>query len=305
MRGHRVHLIALVAALALQSSIAQAQFSPREFLGSVMRPFRDMLGGFGHYPRSHRNAANTPASNEIGRQTSPSWAGSGQLPGRPPMPRRSATTFWPDDYAGQLRERGFDVIANTISGQFEAPREPNRTATTGAAVENDAGSATAASACNDTSAAQNDWPMARIEQTHELTDAQRANLDRLKTTLAQSVSALKAGCRDTSALAAPDRLNVLVQRLWAVRDAGIFIREPLEDVLRLGSTDAQKAAISAGKTPRIRRAPPLLLHPRQREMQRPPADWQSGLRRAWALALERLMRGDRVEGAAEQEQSAA
>lgn len=247
MRARKVLFIALVAGLALQSGIAQAQFSPRGILGSVIRPFRDMLGRFGHYPRFHRHAANVAAANESQAANGSPFGWAGPIAWPNAYADVIGYTFWPDEYAGQLRARGFDVIADTIAGQFEAPRAPNRSATTGSAVQNDSGNATAAGACNDASAAQNDWPTARIEQTLKLTDAQRANLDRLKTALAQSVGTLKAGCRDTSALPAPDRLNVLVQRLWAVRDAGILIREPLKTFYD-SLTAAQKAEFT-GKTP--------------------------------------------------------
>ena len=96
-------------------------------------------------------------------------------------------TFWPDDYASRLRGRGFDVIADTITGRFDLPRPSARTATTGAAVRNDADNETSVERCGDTSSTESNWPTVRVEQILQLSDAQHAALEKLQLAAAQSV----------------------------------------------------------------------------------------------------------------------
>ena len=136
-------------------------------------------------------------------------------------------TFWPDDYASRFRGRGFDVIADTITGRFDGPR-PVRTATTGTAVRNDAGSDPSAEYCGDTSSADSNWPTTRIEQISQLSDTQRASLEKLQSAGSQSVKTIRANCVGPAGGTPPDRLRALVQTLWTVRDAGISMREPLK-----------------------------------------------------------------------------
>jgi hypothetical protein len=136
-------------------------------------------------------------------------------------------TFWPDDYASRFRARGFDVIADTITGRLDVPR-PVRTATTGAAVKNDAGSEPSVERCGDTSNTDSNWPTTRIEQISQLSDTQRASLEKLQSAGSQSVKTIRANCVGPAGGTPPDRLRALVQTLWTVRDAGMLMREPLK-----------------------------------------------------------------------------
>jgi hypothetical protein len=207
-----------------------------------------MLGHFGHFPGSHRRhhaptagqrAASVEGSNEAASITGSrfGWAG-------PPVWPNAyedvlGFAFWPDDYAARLRTRGFDVIADTISGRFDLPRTLARTATTGAAVRSDADDNGPTDRCNDDTSAQDKWPATRIEQLLQLSDTQHDALEKLQSATAQSIKTIKATCRDPGALSPSDRLRALVQTLWAVRDAGIFVREPLKTFLDT-LTNAQK-----------------------------------------------------------------
>jgi hypothetical protein len=114
-----------------------------------------------------------------------------------------------------------------------APR-PSRVATTG--------SAPVEQSC-DTSQASDDWPVMRIGQIVQLNEAQHAALEKLKSAIAQSIKTIKSGCRDTTSMSPAGRLDVMVQQLWAVRDAGIFIRAPLKDFYD-SLTDVQKASFA-------------------------------------------------------------
>ena len=95
----------------------------------------------------------------------------------------------------------------------------------------------------DNSSAPGDAMANRIEQTLQPTDAQGDALSKLRTALTQSIKTIKAGCRDTTALSPANRLDLAVRQLWAVRDGGIYIREPLK-ALYDTLTDAQKAALA-------------------------------------------------------------
>ena len=136
------------------------------------------------------------------------------------------------------------MIADTITGRFDLPRPSARTATTGAAVRNDADSEPSADRCGDTSSTESNWPTTRIEQILQLSDAQRASLEKLQSAATQSVKNIRADCRGPGALTPPDRLRALVQTLWTVRDAGISMREPLKNFYDT-LTDTQKNSFAS------------------------------------------------------------
>src|SRR5512144_2588931 len=152
----------LVAAIPLDSP-AQAQLSPQGILGGVTRPLHQMLGHFGHFPRSYRHrsssgarAAATPAATPADRDA-PGTVKSRLRRAGPPAwvtayEEVLGFAFWPDDYGAHFRSRGFDVIADTITGRFDRMRGSTRVATTGTA-RNDGGNDVSAEQCNDASSA--------------------------------------------------------------------------------------------------------------------------------------------------------
>jgi exonuclease VII large subunit len=146
-------------------------------------------------------------------------------------------TLWPADYAELVRSRGFDVIAETIA----PPRPPRaaRVATTGSAVPSDA----ASDVCDQPADLQAKWPASRVEQVAQMSNAQHDALDKLQAALAQAATTIRAGCHDTAALNPRERLHLLVQQLWAVRDAGTSIRAPLSTFYDL-LNETQKAAFT-------------------------------------------------------------
>ncbi|MBI3702358.1 MAG: Spy/CpxP family protein refolding chaperone [Rhizobiales bacterium] len=143
-------------------------------------------------------------------------------------------TLWPATYAAQVRGHGFNLIADTVTA---APRgtEMARNATTGSAQSDSDVSST--QACNKD--VQMSWPVSQIEQTAHLNDAQREALGRLRTALTESIKTMTATCRDVASLPPTNRLDATVQQLWALRDAGIYVRVPLKDFYD-SLTDAQK-----------------------------------------------------------------
>jgi hypothetical protein len=231
MRWRTTIALGMLGAAVASPDLAQAQFSPQGLMGGITRPFRQMLGHLGHYPRGHRprtaaadsQAAAAAPSNETSASAGSrlGWAG-------PPAWATAyedvlGFTFWPDDYAPRLRSRGFDVIADTISGHFDAPRRADRVATTGTATGNDGSKM----GCSD-SGTQAVWPAARVEQILQLTDSEHEAVEKLQSAVVQSMQSVKSDCGASAELSPPDRLGALVQAIWAVRDAGISVHAPLK-----------------------------------------------------------------------------
>ena len=244
MRTRAVIITSLLLAAVPLDSPAQAQLSPQGIVNGMTRPLRQMLGHFGHFPRGHRhrssNAARAAASpdrdtqgavrSRLGRAGPAAWVVAYE--------EVLGFAFWPDDYGPQLRSRGFDVIADTITGRFDRMRAPTRVATTGAA-RSDSDNDVAADQCRDPSSADDKWPASRIEQALQLSDAQHATLDRLQLAANNAVKTIKSHCHQMGDLSPPDRLRALVQTLWVVRDGGIAMRAPLKDFYE-SLTSAQK-----------------------------------------------------------------
>jgi hypothetical protein len=215
-RGLRFILIAVLAVAALPET-ADAQLSPRGIIGEFTRPLRHMLGRFGHVPgrraRAAQDRAAAPAQNPSGVDVLAGWPTAYQ--------EILGFTFWPGEYVQQVHSHGFDVIAAAV---LKAPHKPVQTATTGAG---DASAET--TSCASADATQGNWLAGRIEQTVvDLTPAQRDALNTLKTALAQSVKAIDAACQDTTSPSPINRLDAATQYVWAVHDAGIYVRAPLE-----------------------------------------------------------------------------
>jgi hypothetical protein len=226
----------LIAVLALAPA-AEAQFSPQGIIGAATAPLRDMLG---HFPRGRRHSA--PARHVA--SAPPAAAANTRLAqfGPPAWPSAYADAlgyvFWPGDYGREVRDRGFDVIAQTIAGPFPTA------ATTGAAPRDSAGD------CNDAAGAANDWPQAQIEKTTQLADPQRQALQEFQAAFEQSTKAVHADCANPGDSSAPARLGGLIQALWAVRDTGLFVRQPLIEFNNsLGEVQKTAFAVPAQATP--------------------------------------------------------
>ena len=235
MRWRTTIVLGMLGAAFATPDLAQAQFSPQGLVGGITRPFRQMLGHLGHYPRSNRHrtaAADAQAAATAPSSERPATAGA-RLGWAGPPAWASAYedilgfTFWPDDYAPRLRGRGFDVIADTISGHFAMPPRADRVATTGTATGNDASNGGSKTSC-DEAATQAVWPAARIEQILQLTDSEHDALEKLQSAVIESMKPVKSDCGASAELSPPERLGALVQTIWAVRDAGISARGPLK-----------------------------------------------------------------------------
>lgn len=247
MVSRGVIFITVLGAALVIADAAQAQLSPRGIIGGITRPFRAMLGQFGHFPRHHRHTATADRASGAAGSRESSASSDLRQAGPPAWPDAFENVvgfaFSPDEYAQELRGHGFDVIADTITGHF-AVRQPAHTAsTTGTTVQDDTGNNASASSC-DTSVTRNNWPAARIEQLMQLKDAQHDALDKLQAAVNQSAKSIVGDCRSSGTPAPPDRLKMLIQSLWTVRDSGIFVREPLKNFLDT-LDDAQKSTFAS------------------------------------------------------------
>ena len=117
-----------------------------------------------------------------------------------------------------------------------------RASTTGAAVQSDSNT-NPADVCDQGLDTRIEWPITKIEQSTQLNDTQKVTLGKLRTALSESVKNLKAHCRDVNPLQPLDRITATLQELWALRDAGIYVRAPLKDFYD-SLTEAQKAAFA-------------------------------------------------------------
>jgi LTXXQ motif family protein len=236
----------LIAAVPLDSP-AQAQLSPQGIIGGVTRPLRQMLGHFGHFPRSYRHRSSS-GTRTAAAAPSPDREAQGAIKSRLGRAGPAAWVtayedvvgfaFWPEDYGAQFRSHGFDVIADTIAGRFDRMRGSTRVATTGAA-RSDGNSDVPADQCSDASSADDKWPAGRVEQLLQLSDAQHAMLDKVQLTANDAVKTIKSNCHQLGDLSPPDRLRALVQTLWVVRDGDIAMRAPLKNFYE-SLTSAQK-----------------------------------------------------------------
>ncbi len=244
MRG-RVILFTALLVIGLQAEVAQAQFSPEALIGRVARPLRSMLGRLGHFPAARRPAVRAPAvgsgagaiGSSTNAQSTPQLAATGPLAWPTAYEDAIGYTFWPNDYAGKVRSHGFDIIAAPLS---VSSRRPAVARASMASVESDADDLNVSTGCGADQNPQMTWPKAQIEQTLQLNDAQRDAIGKFQTALFESTKSLKASCRDIAALSPTARLDTTVQSLWAVRDAGVYIRAPLKTFYD-GLSDEQKA----------------------------------------------------------------
>src|SRR5262249_46792817 len=162
------------------------------------RPLRQMLGHYGHFPRSPRHrsssgarAAVAPADRDAQSAVKSRLGRAGPAAWITAYEEVLGFAFWPDDYGAQFRSRGFDVIADTITGRFDRMRAPTRVATTGAA-RSDGSTGVSADQCNDASGADDKWPASKIEQLLQLSDAQHGLLDKMQLAANDAVKTIKS-----------------------------------------------------------------------------------------------------------------
>ena len=102
----------------------------------------------------------------------------------------------------------------------------------------------AAEVCSNNASDLTDWPIERISQVVQPTDAQRPALDALRTASAKAVDILKAGCPNDLPSTPTGRLAAMESRVQIMLQAVQTVRPPLEHFYQLLS-DEQKARLNA------------------------------------------------------------
>ncbi len=251
----------ILAAAALSLAVAGAadarpRFGPGMILRALPGPFAAMFGGGrSRHVRRVRTERPSPQARVIPvRQTTvipvrdeqTVAQGAGQGARQDARVGWIGPVFWPsafDDmfaYASLLDGAGAqfwsygygDILKGMFGGSAARQPAPDPSAAT------DSCGATAAASGADR------W-IERVEQALAPTAEQRPALEQLRSALADAGDRIRITCRSPVPTAPLDRLQAMQDRLWAMRDAALTMRVPLE---RLAGqlTDEQKARLNGG-----------------------------------------------------------
>jgi LTXXQ motif family protein len=260
MRPWTIPILGAVAlSLALPSSAdARLRFGPGAVLGAVAGSFGAMFGGFRHSSRHHRRSATHPS---VGRRS----AGVARIERRaaasaprptlsappermaPASPERTAAVFWPDAAADLVEyvffpkgsnrfwAHGYDTVVDAAFAASDADDQRVPRSRPAANQVSDAASPakaplSSADLCSGTSAAADaNALIERIEQAIAPSASQRNVLEQLRAALAQAIERIKATCPTALPTTLTGRLNAIQDRIWAMHDALLTIRLPLEN----------------------------------------------------------------------------
>ncbi len=263
--------IAIVGAVALSIAVPDtANARPRFGPGMIFGAFGAILGGLrpaiGHRSgRESTGSRENSGSRETGRASTRATGDEDAVERRPVVANRAVATrhigwrgpvFWPHasddivDYAlfpsaadNRFWAYGFGDI---LDGVF-AP-SVGRGGAVVAATDNDAASEAKASAveadvCGGAAASGGaDRVIERIEQALHPGAAKDGTLAALRTALVRAGDTIKAACRTAMPATPSERLDAMLERIWAMRDATLTIRIPLETFYQ-SLTDEQKARL--------------------------------------------------------------
>jgi hypothetical protein len=162
-------------------------------------------------------------------------------------PERTAAIFWPDaadDLVGYVLfpkgndrfwAHGYDsIVAAAFAASDADDRRTKRSPPAGNQVSDAASPAQAplasAELCGSTPAAADaDGLIERIERLIEPSASQRDALEQLRAALAQTIERINATCPAAAPATLTERLAAIQNRIWAMRDALLTLRLPLEN----------------------------------------------------------------------------
>jgi hypothetical protein len=252
MRRWTILAAAALSLAAAGVADARPRFGPGMILRALPGPFAAMFGGSrSRHVRRVRTERPPPQARQSPQarlipvrdeQTVAQGAGRGAA--QDTRLGWTGPVFWPsafDDmfaYASRLDGAGGrfwsygygDVLAGMFTGSAvgqPAPEASGATDACGAAV----------------SASGADRWIERVEQALQPTAEQRPALEQLRGTLADASDRIRTTCRSPVPTAPLDRLQAMQDRLWAMRDATLTMRVPLERLLDQ-LTDEQKARLN-------------------------------------------------------------
>ncbi len=154
--------------------------------------------------------------------------------------------FWPYAY-DDFWPYAYDDVYYGIYGVYAEPRVGYAEPRAGAPQRRPRAGAPdrrAAGICNEQAPALTDWPIERISQVVEPTDAQRALLDELKSATAKAVDLLKSACPKDLPSIPTGRLAAMESRLQVMLAAVQAVRPALEQFYQ-SLSDEQKARFNA------------------------------------------------------------
>ncbi len=144
--------------------------------------------------------------------------------------------FWPYAY-DDFWPYAYDDVYYGIYGAYAGVKAGRPAAATG-------NGRPAAGICNENVAELTNWPIERISQIVEPTEAQRAALDELKSATAQAVEILKGACPNDLPSIPTGRLAAMKERLQVMLAAVQTVRPALERFYQ-SLNDEQKARFNA------------------------------------------------------------
>src|SRR5262245_12768966 len=166
-----------------------------------------------------------------------------QTAGAPP--ERAPAMFWPDAAADLVAyvlfpkgndrfwAHGYDsIVAAAFAASDADERRAKRARPAGNQVSDAASPATAplasADLCGSTPATTADALIERIERAIEPSASQRDVLEQLRAALAQTIERINATCPAAAPATLTERLAAIQGRIWAMHDALLTLRLPLE-----------------------------------------------------------------------------
>jgi hypothetical protein len=247
------------------SADARSRFSPGGIFGLVTAPLRMVTRGFSGAaigPRFHQRGAAARALAVGGTETASidrPRPEQGSEPGRARRMSSSTAAFngyesilgyalWPDDYAEQFWAQGYGDVMNAVITP-SARSALAATAKTSDVPWDIPNSVVAAGMCGPQTKEGANKPIERIVQTIELTDAQRRTLEQLRLALTEASERGKAACRDETPRAPAERLKAMMDGLWALRDAALLLRTPLDNFTN-SLDDAQRTRLTSDHSDR-------------------------------------------------------
>jgi hypothetical protein len=258
----------LTVAMAPSDADARRRFGPGAVFGMLTAPMR-MLAPRMHSPRAyrHRGSRSYASNRSYGERPervsrspadAPVHVAAGTVAATAAVTPAAATkpapagfnayedmlgyALWPQDYASRFWSRGYsDIARSLIAPPAGTPRNDSAEAPKGAPGGAPAGEP--ASMCLPQAKDRAVAPLDRLEKTLALTDAQRLKLKDLRVAVETAVDRGQSACHDAPPSSPADQLKVMMDGLWAMRDAEILFRTPL-DALYRSLTDEQKAKLA-------------------------------------------------------------
>jgi hypothetical protein len=235
MRAWAIPILGAVAlSLAVPSATsARPRFGPAALLGAVSAPLGAMLGGSRHSFQHQRRSAAGSSDHQRGDVLTERRTAAIAAPAGP--------VFWPDASADLIdyllfpkgNDRFWAYGYGTIVGAAFTASVPGNTRIPRSRrlANSDADAAlpqqTDSTLC-DSDATNADAPIGRIEQAIRPSASQRETLEQLRAALALAAERIGAACPDATPAALAQRLKAIQDRIWAMRDALLTIRLPLE-----------------------------------------------------------------------------